>query len=92
MNDPVVYRRTAKGQAAAVQATMPWMNEDHRGLLLLVNGYTPLDALGKVAQFQGDVQAMAIALEDAGLIEQAHNNSPARAMHKPWRIAENVWT
>lgn len=52
MNQPVysptdvVYRRTTKGQAAAMPSAMPTMNDEYQRLLLLVNGFTTLNVLG----------------------------------------------
>ncbi len=85
----VVYRRTPKGQAAAMPSVTPTMNDEHRRLLLLVNGFTPLDALVRVCKFQEGPEALAFTLQSSGLIEEAHERRQQDSMHPPWRGSEN---
>lgn len=81
---PAVYRRTTKGQfaAAATGATGGLlMDPQHRRLLLLVNGYTTLDAIARVGHFEAQPAMLAQDLETSGLIEQA-------TLDPPWHLAE----
>ncbi|MBC7701212.1 hypothetical protein [Aquabacterium sp.] len=84
----VVYRRTQKGQAAAMPSVAPTMNDEHRRLLLLVNGFTPLDALARVCKFQQGPEDMASSLQMSGLIEEARERRHAETMHSPWRTTD----
>lgn len=67
----VVYRRTTKGQAAAMPASFATMDHEARQLLLVVNGFTSLDTLAQVCHFERPPDSTAEALETSGLIEEA---------------------
>lgn len=84
----VVYRRTTKGQAAAMPSTMPRMDDEHRRLLLLVNGFTSLDVLAQVGQFMEGPDRVALDLKSSGLIEEASSHQPETFMRSPWRTAD----
>jgi hypothetical protein len=93
MNHPtsrtnVVYRRTTKGQAAAMRSGWTAMDEESRKLLLLVNGFTSLDALAKVGQFHEGPEGMADALKTSGLIEESQEHHHMDIMRAPWRTTE----
>jgi hypothetical protein len=62
------YRRTSKGQALAVHPKPPGLDEDQRRLLLMVNGFTPLDALAELAGFQRAPEDLIVGLEASGLV------------------------
>lgn len=85
----VVYRRTPKGQAAAMPSVTPTMNDEHRRLLLLVNGFTPLDALARICKFQQGPQDMADTLQSSGLIEEARERPHRDSMRAPWRTHDH---
>ncbi len=80
-----VYRRTLKGQAAAMPSATPTMNDEHRRLLLLVNGFTPLDALARICKFEQGPQDMADSLQSSGLIEEAGERRHEDGRRAPWR-------
>lgn len=84
----VVYHRTTKGQAAAMPSTMPRMNDEHRRLLLLVNGFTSLDVLAQVGRFMDGPDQVALALKSSGLIEEASGHQPETFMRAPWRTTD----
>lgn len=67
----VVYRRTTKGQAAAMPASRSNMDHEARQLLLVVNGFTSLDTLAQLCHFERPPDGTAEALETSGLIEEA---------------------
>ncbi len=66
-----VYHRTVKGQALAGKLDNLQFDRDFRSLLLLVNGFTPLDILARMATFVQQPQLVAQQLEAKGLIERA---------------------
>lgn len=92
MNQPIisrtttVFRRTAKGQAAAMPSIAPPMDQDHRRLLLLVNGFTSLDTLSEICPFSQGPEHVALALQASGLIEEAEAAHQIVSMHSPWRL------
>lgn len=81
----VVYRRTTKGQAAAMPSALATMNDEHRRLLLLVNGFTSLGVLARVGHFEHGPDQMALTLQSSGLIEEASDHQPETFMRAPWR-------
>lgn len=85
----IVYRRTTKGQAAAMPTAAPAMNAEHRRLLLLVNGFTSLDVLAKVGHFMEGPAQVALDLKSSGLIEEATGHQPETFMRAPWREPPN---
>lgn len=96
---PAVYRRTTKGQfaAAAGAADAPSMDTQHRRLLLLVNGYTSLEAIARVGHFEAKPEQLAQDLEAVGLIEQAEqaeHGERSQMVHAasgpPWHLAEET--
>jgi hypothetical protein len=91
---PAVYRRTTKGQFAATAQGARGaiaMDAQHRRLLLLVNGYTTLDAIARIGMFEARPELLALDLEASGLIEQAeHRGSRPMAYGAsgpPWHLA-----
>lgn len=96
---PAVYRRTTKGQFAASSTALTGMigemgaiamDTQHRRLLLLVNGYTTLDAIARVGQFEAQPELLAQDLEASGLIEQAEYRGSREwayaASGPPWQV------
>jgi hypothetical protein len=81
----VVYRRTSKGQAAAMPSATSAMNDEHRRLLLLVNGFTSLDVLARVGHFEDAPDQVARTLKSSGLIEEAGGYPAETFMRAPWR-------
>lgn len=92
MNQPAsrmfdaVYQRTAKGQAAVLQGEALELDAEHRRLLLLVNGFTPMATLVRVAHLRCEAEAVASTLKARGLIEEA-SGDPS---HKSKGV--NVWS
>ncbi len=66
-----VYHRTVKGQALAGKLDKLPVDQDFRRLLLMVNGFTPLNAIAGMAHFAQHAQVIAMQLEAKGLIERA---------------------
>ncbi len=66
-----VYHRTDKGQALAGKLDSLPFDQDFRSLLLLVNGFTPLNILARMGRFVQHPQVVAAQLEAKGLIEKA---------------------
>jgi hypothetical protein len=67
-----VYRRTHKGHEAAVSGARFGLTQQQQRLLLLVNGFTPINYLVDMAQyggeFDGEYQTIIDSLRDSGLI------------------------
>jgi hypothetical protein len=67
-----VYRRTPKGHEAAVSSARYGLTKQQQRLLLLVNGFTPINYLVDMAQyggeFDGEYQAVIESLSASGLI------------------------
>jgi CHASE2 domain-containing sensor protein len=75
----VVYRRTLKGQFAVTGASD--LNDDtldsvQRRLLMLVNGFTTLYDIARVARFQVCAEEAALVLKARGLIESLTQHEP----------------
>lgn len=85
----IVYRRTSKGQAAAMPSATPTMDDEHRRLLLLVNGFTSLGVLARAGRFSGGPEGLAHDLQSSGLIEESHETRPEAFMRAPWRESPN---
>jgi hypothetical protein len=66
-----VYHRTDKGQALAGKLDKLPFDQDFRRLLLMVNGFTPLETIASMARFDQQAQIVAGQLEAKGLIERS---------------------
>lgn len=78
----VVYRRTLKGQFAVARASNPddeTLDPVQRRLLLMVNGFTSLHDIARVARFQVCAEEAAQALAACGLIEALVQEPPSAA-------------
>lgn len=84
-----VFRRTSKGQAAAMPSGVPQLSQDHHRLLLLVNGFTSLEALGRICPFSEGPEQVALALQASGLIEEAGTARREVLTHSPWRQTDH---
>jgi hypothetical protein len=72
------FRRTAKGQAVALQAKPSGLSAEQHKLLLLINGFTPVETLAQLAHLQSPPDVLIDALTAHGLI----TDEPAlTAMH-----------
>lgn len=80
----VVYRRTTKGQAMALLWSTSIKDADQRKLLLMVNGFTPLQDLAKVGGIHAHARDIADMLVVAGLIEPVLDNRPRAARVLDW--------
>lgn len=67
-----IYQRTFKGQAAVVAGACANLGEQPRQILLMVNGFTPLQHLAGLSASQAEVMCrMVESLEEQGLIKEA---------------------
>lgn len=88
-NTDTVFRRTMKGQAAAMPSLATQLDEDHHRLLLLVNGFTPLETLSQLCPFSERSEHVALSLKTSGLIEEAGPMRSLVSMRSPWRLADH---
>jgi hypothetical protein len=84
-----IFRRTSKGQAAAMPSVAPQLSQDHHRLLLLVNGFTSLEALSRICPFSEGPEHLALALEESGLIEEAGIPRSEAFLRSPWRQSDH---
>lgn len=84
----IVFRRTMKGQAAALSSLACQLDPDHQRLLLMVNGFTSLETLNSLSPFDDGAEHIALSLRMSGLIEEADTQYQSPPMQSPWRLAD----
>lgn len=76
-----VFQRTFKGQAAVLAGACADLEEQARRLLMMVNGFTPLQVLAGLLPLKVESAcALMQRLQDQGLVQEADaGRPPARA-------------
>lgn len=65
-----VFQRTPKGQALAAAPQGAGLDQLHQRILLMVNGFTPLETLDQLAHLSGQALGIAEDLLAQGLLAE----------------------